>query len=342
MKFTKRLILLVLILFISVLYGCTETTSENTNIEAQKRFVGGSSGVVTSVSTDKSNNLVGVGESFSYMVDVKNTGEYDLQANDYIVKLLIPQDPGVFEGGTYGELTLNNENVASGTGLNPDGSTIPNGEFEIKTIPLKWASVTKPVDYDLSYRYCYKYETRADSILCKKSDLQGRISDDEKNTGCSYPEFGSSISQTTHNSNGPVQFSNLVQTIQNADSMRFTFDLSIIGGGNVGLADQGRDELTRCEWRPNDVTSDKVTVTIKSEAGLVECDNLKQSTHSTEGNLDVLVGIVEFNDESSTSKKISCKYKPENIGNAHDNLELKATYDYAKTETLSEQIKFLK
>ena len=129
MKFTKRLILLVLILFISVLYGCTETTSENTNIEAQKRFVGGSSGVVTSVSTDKSNNLVGVGESFSYMVDVKNTGEYDLQANDYIVKLLIPQDPGVFEGGTYGELTLNNENVASGTGLNPDGSTIPNGEF---------------------------------------------------------------------------------------------------------------------------------------------------------------------------------------------------------------------
>ena len=50
--------------------------------------------------------------------------------------------------------------------------------------------VTKPVDYDLSYRYCYKYETRADSILCKKSDLQGRISDDEKKAVLEVLESG--------------------------------------------------------------------------------------------------------------------------------------------------------
>lgn len=213
---------IVAILGLILLVACTGTGDQ-----AQlAQFIGGTEGLSASFepNTPPKEAFDGGFSPFDVVVRLENKGEETVKTGDTTVRIT-----GILEPEfnlKSGDLTMKVGEELPAVRKDATGKIIPSNPIfvEFKNFNHLSEITGNAVDFPLRADVCYKYATKAGSLLCSRDS----ILQPKPNGICEVTE-----DKPVSNSGAPVQVANVKQAARSANSITFSFDVTHTGTGLV-------------------------------------------------------------------------------------------------------------
>ena len=258
--------LMILILAISLVFttGCGDTS---TGPSMSDPFIGGTTGLTMEFIEGAPPVEVydGGNYPFTAVVKVENIGETDIAIGDATIKIS-GIDAADF-GTSASLLTQSNDEEIYGAKKNAEGGIIEGGIFHL-TFPKDSEfnyeeSLSGNIQFPFLSTVCYKYENKANIMLCVKEDPL-----DDDDSVCTLDEI-----KTAYNSGGPIQILNFEETPRGKEEISFTFEIWHQGTGEVYELSSLCDDSIQ--------TSDRVYIAIDTGISGLECTGLTGGDQSS-------------------------------------------------------------
>lgn len=269
----KKILLMSLIALLIILSGCKLIKKDATK-EPLGAFISGKTGLTASFLKNAPPDQVydNNQDEFDIGLLLKNEGEYDIPPNKVIASI---------SGIRAEDFNIPNLNNVLTVGV--DGKTIRNtveisgSEEELVFENVKYKHDLK-ADFatEVIVHTCYSYVTHSVASICLKKDLLEREVIDTCEVESSAVNYDVS--------SAPVQISNIAQVPRGKNQLKFTFDVSNDGSGEVYL---NNAFTNTCYGGEN--SRDQVKVNVDSPAGklAVKCKTLSDAS---EGSLKLIEG----------------------------------------------------
>ncbi len=284
-------------------------------------FVGGSEGLDISFAADEppSTGVLDMGsEPFFITVEVENKGE-DVVLEREVVTLL--SGISAYEFGFPGNI-LEKENQEDILPVRKDGDEIiPGGKNEIRYGPVSYLQDNiADVSFNLQADVCYNYRTKAITSLCLKREAI-QIGRTRVGEACEINSIRDSES-----SGAPIMIDNVREDASGLNQVRFTFDVSNIGDGEVWDMNS-IDSSPPCTESLNlnniGLVKDRVFVSVEPSTGLgVSCNLLNGD-----------IGTVRLGSDNRVT--ISCVLDTSNVQSVAFESTVNIFADYAYKETIT-------
>lgn len=190
------------------------------------QFIGGTQGLAVTFepNTPPAEAFDGGFSPFDVVVRLENKGEETVKTGDTTVRITGVLEPE-FNLKT-GDLTQKVGEELTAIRKDATGKVLPGNPVfvEFKNFNHLSAITGNALDFPLRADVCYKYATKASTLLCSRSNnLQP-----EPNGICEITG-----DKPVANSGAPVQISNVKQAARSTNSITFSFDIGHVGTGLV-------------------------------------------------------------------------------------------------------------
>jgi hypothetical protein len=295
----RNLLFTLLTLTMFVFASCT---GGNTNAGKTTSFIGGTNGLVVAFEQDQPPVEVFDNDQlpFEVTVRVQNLGEADVKKEDLQVRItgIRAQEFGVSEA----DLKKNPSDDLSRTYKDSEGNTIDGATDYLTFSGLSFlGSLAGNQQFTIRADACYKYTTKATSLICITKDIMDTTYDKV----CKVNE-----QKSIQNSGAPVQFANFKEMPRGKNKIQFSFDVTHPSNGNVFKTGSG------CEFS----TANERVVQVKVTTNLpgLSCSGWKEI--SAQSGLVTLV--------SGAPRTITCSQDAPSGSDFEQVVNLEAEYDY--------------
>ncbi len=293
---TASLIILIL------LAGCAGGAKKGEKLDLTTPFVGGTTGIVADFVDLRTDVFDGGRDPFDVIVKLENRGETDVLANRVHVKLsgINPAEFGKLEE----DLRKSPDDDVIGMRKDAQGNILPSTPAFVEFTglnhfsPISGAQVAFPLRADV----CYTYAADAVSKLCIRSN----ILTPEAGGICEINE-----DKPVFNSGSPVQIGAVKETAGAKDKIRFSFEISNAGTGEIFERGSSCDRSTRAK-------ENRVYVIIDTGMPGLSCTGLTTSRTKAEGFTTLFEG----------KKVVSCTQTVTSRTDFEQQISIKAVYDY--------------
>lgn len=274
----KKAMLILGIVMMLLLAGCTSTGDKQNGFELKTSFNGGDDSVVMSFGEEAPPDKVRDQslQPFSVRLLVENMGEYDIPSEGGFVTLsgFNPTDLGLED---------NSKPLLNLRGFKKQGdNVIPGGKQQVVFDNLRYVNsvVSGSVPLTIYANVCYPYETKAFAVVCINGDTVPAL--DERAEIC---ELEGDLQYA--NSGAPVQIENVKQYPYGEHSIQFQFDIvhtptsadaNVYERGSIdsqckinGASASGSDALFK---------RDKVTYTVDTGISGLNCESTGTGTNT--------------------------------------------------------------
>lgn len=295
----RNLLFTLLTVTMFVFASCS---SGNTGTNKTTSFLGGTNGLVVSFEQDQPPAEVFDNDQLPFEVTVRvaNMGETDIKKEDLQVRLtgIRAQEFGVSEA----DLKKNPADDLTRTYKDSEGNKIDGSTDFLTFSSLSFkGSLAGNQQFTLRADACYKYTTKATSLICITKDIMDTTYDKV----CKVNE-----PKTIQNSGAPVQFANFKEMPRGKNKVQFSFDVTHPSNGNVFKTGSS------CEFS----TANERVVQVKVITNLpgLSCSGWKEL--SAESGLVTLVG--------GSPRTITCSQDAPAGSDFEQVVNLEAEYDY--------------
>jgi hypothetical protein len=302
-------ILFVLFLSTLLIMGCSG--SRDSGNSDTTPFIGGTSSVDVMFEEGAPPAEVYAGQQYPFdiIVNLDNSGEYDIAKEDIKVKI-VGLEPSLFG---FTELEKNPIDDLPGTRKDSEGNVIDGAMSTVEFTNLNYQEdLDATIDgLPIKADVCYKYGTKARAKVCVKQD----VLDKKKSDICVINE-----EKTVFNSAGPIQISSLQETAQGTNKLAFSFTVSHVGVGSTYSMGSG------C---PNE-RGDENKVWINIDAGLegLVCSGITPDAGST------TAGVVNLG--ATGERTVRCTLDVSNVATDFEkSVSFEMVYDYKKDVSTS-------
>ncbi len=264
----KNVIFALFVLGLFVLGGCK---GGETAGAPRTPFIGGTNGLIIDFMEGSPPEEVLDDSSYGFqaLVKLKNDGEFTVEKNKVKVSLL-GIDPNDFSTSLSQLIDKMPDQDVMSKRRDAEGNLIDGLEVFIsfpdensELVPKRFSGNT---EFTLRADVCYMYETNAVSKICILEDLINI----RENSICDPSE-----TKTVYSSGGPVQVTNLKETIAGKDRIGITFDVVHNNNGNVLKFGDGSD-AAHCPKDPRERRNaeNRVKVTVNTGMSGLSCVGL--------------------------------------------------------------------
>ena len=259
----RKVIIVLGLILVLMLAGCTGGDSDNNQIDLSKPFIGGIVGLNTYLLEGLPPPVVqDNGQSpFSIAVVLENQGEADVGPgtdNPYVLMRLEGINP-IQWGITDAQALQVLPSALRGARKNFDGTILPG---EITTLAIEGFNYVPDIrgntEFTLRADLCYDYTTISTTKMCLKDDVLENIQDQSicSLTGEKFPQ----------NSGAPLQVTSVIQNPLAANKIQVNFIVEHVGIGQF----YGRTEGESCDPGHHNFNKHKVDIILHplSDPGL--------------------------------------------------------------------------
>ena len=278
----KRIIFAMLVSILFIFGACGGNTDVGTPNYAP--YVGGNDGITFKFAQGMPSDIPGAigdnGNEFAIGVEITNSGEYDINAEteDDFLQVELKGIKAEYFGVQKEDLVLELTEDLLGSKKNIDGSIL-KGDFT--TLIFEDLSYKADIQGDLPITFmvdlCYDYGTKSSTRVCVADNVNEALTNDI----CEI-----SATQTTMNSAGPVQITNLRQGPMGGSKISVVFDVVRIGTGDLFLY----EGTNQCDYDSKNTDKDKVKIVVslpdQSTADL-ECSGFEMGEDGLENVMNV-------------------------------------------------------
>lgn len=290
------------LLIILVLVAACAPGKKGEKLELTTPFIGGTSGIVADFVDLRKDVFDGGRDPFDVIVKLENKGEADVLANRVRVKLsgINPAEFGKLEE----DLSKSPDDDVIGMRKDAQGTVLPSTPVFVEFTglnhfsPISGAQVAFPLRADV----CSTYAGDAVSKLCARSN----ILTPEAGGICEINE-----DKPVFNSGSPVQIGAVKETAGAKDKIRFSFEISNAGTGEIFERGSSCDRSTRAK-------ENRAYVVIDTGMPGLSCTGLTTSGTKAEGFTTLFEG----------KKVVSCTQTITTRTDFEQQISIKTVYDY--------------
>ncbi|HSU72437.1 MAG TPA: hypothetical protein VLJ21_01150, partial [Candidatus Binatia bacterium] len=246
----------IAILALFFLAACTQGGDQ---AELQQ-FIGGTTGLAVTFepNTPPKEAFDGGFSPFDVVVRLENKGEETVKAGDTTVRIT-----GILEPEfnlKSGDLTKKVAEELTSLRKDATGKTLPGNPVfvEFKNFNHVSTITGNALDFPLRADVCYKYATRASTLLCSRSS----ILQPEPNGICEVTG-----DKPVANSGSPIQVASVKQAARSANSITFSFDITHVGTGHI------YEQSSTCD-KSERRYEDNVLVSVETKVPGLSCSRL--------------------------------------------------------------------
>lgn len=296
----KNSVMILLLSAMLVLASCTGGNTTNTGKASS--FLGGTNGLILSFEEDQPPREVFDNNELPFDVSVRvaNMGEEDVAPADVEVRLtgIRAEEFGV----TPADLVKKPTDVLTRTYKDSEGNRVEGTIDYITYSGLSYiGTLAGNQEFTLRADACYKYKTKATSLICITRD----ILDTTYDKVCRVNE-----AKTVQNSGAPIQVSNFMESPRGKDKVQFSFDVNHMSNGNFFRAG------SKCEYTT--ANERVVHVSVNTNLPGLKCTGLNDGT-DTSGFVTLFGG---------SPRKVTCSQDAASTSDYEQVVNIEVTYDY--------------
>ncbi len=253
---------------LGILILLSACTSNGTTAELQQ-FIGGTQGLAVTFETNTppAEAFDGGFAPFDVIVRLENKGEETIKESDTTVRIT-----GILEPEfnlKSGDLTQKVKEELTAVRKDSTGKILSGNPVFVEFKNFNHVSTVtgNALDFPLRADVCYKYATRAGTLLCSRANILN-------------PEAGGICEvagdKPVANSGGPIQIANVKQAGRSATSITFSFDITHAGQGRVYEQESTCDKSER-------KYEDAVYVDVETKVPGLSCSRLDSTGEGNVG-----------------------------------------------------------
>ena len=299
----------------TILFLLAACTPGGNTAEVQQ-FIGGTEGLTATFETNTppKEAFDGGYAPFDVVVKLQNKGEETVKAGDTTVRIT-----GILEPEfnlKSGDLTKKVTEELTAVRKDGTGAVLPGNPSFVEFLNFNHVSTItgNALDFPLRADVCYKYATRASTLLCSRAN----ILNPEANGICEIVG-----DKPVANSGAPIQVANVKQAGRSANSITLSFDITHVGKGRVYEQSSTCDKSAR-------KYEDNVLVTVDTKVPGLTCSRLE-----TKGD-GKASGFIKMFTNTAT---VTCTQTFSNPSDAVAPITINVGYDYEERAETTVTIK---